>query len=292
MKKRIFTIMLLSLTLLVVCTLTSTVCAVAGNYSKVSIITGEGEIPDDDAENVVVTINKAKLTWSEADPLLGRDVDGYWVGIKVEAPDDIDKEASTIDAVSANGQVLTRFVYDQIKDAETYTTLWKRVDDNTLNSNEDEITLIKYNCYWKKDDTTTTQTITIKLKKDAIELEKEGTVTVTIGDNKFTLTEGNTLSDLTNSEKEILNSYKIASEGYIFSHFENEQGKVIKEDDPIIEDVTLKPIFIADPNYVPATQSNDDFDNTPKTGVVDVVGYTLLVVIVSAIGIIVLNKKY
>ena len=58
----------------------------ATDYAKVEIITGTGSISNDEQANVTVSINDVDLKWSEADPKVGRDVDGWWIGVKFTAP--------------------------------------------------------------------------------------------------------------------------------------------------------------------------------------------------------------
>ena len=292
MNKKILLINVLLITLFMIFAFASVVNAADAGYGKVSLRSGTGTIlPSDTNADVTVTYQHAQLAWAEADPDIGRDVDGYWIGIQVDAPEGINKTSSTIDATTSNGT--THFVYDNVKDNETYVTLWKRVDNTVLDSEEEEITLIQYEFNWVKDGADAT-----KVTKDAVELDETGTVTVTIGSHKFTLTEGKSLSDLTTSEMAILYSYSEPTEaGVIFSHFEDEEGNIIEFDDAITEDITLHAVFAEDPDYKeptePSTESKEDeLDESPKTGVESApIAIVSAVALISLAGIIVIEKK-
>ena len=288
MKNKILSIMTALLVLTLALTVATPVKATveADKYGKVEITGGStGTVSGSQEENTVVVVKEANLKWVAADPSVGRNVDGYWIGVKITAPSGIDATKSKMTRTGATK------TFDSIKDGSDYAGLWVRVDENKLAAATDELVLQNYKFTWVKttsgsEDTVTTQNLTVKVKvdKEKIKLDKEGTVEVKVGGKTFTLTKGKSLNDLTDKEKATLAELKKAPKGKKFVAFVDEKGNVVKESAAINVDVKLTAKF----EKVEAKKKSKD--PTPNTGV-DVYAVAGAILVVSALGVVALSKR-
>ncbi len=306
MKKRILTILLLAVALIMVFALTNTVKAADDKFATVEQL-GESAVSNittNTSANVEITYNELDIKWSEAKPDIGRYKNGWWVGVKVNAPDGM-SESELQNSKYDNGTAVKSFWdYKDSTSEKHYIGVWVSVDKEMLKTAEETLTIGTYKFDWDNNGTFE-QTLTIKVKPTGINLDTNvdgGTkiVTVTIGDKVFSLEEGQTLADLPEYEKELLEQLKTPEEGYKFVGLYKGEEE-FDEETAITEDIELEVKFEeeevveetpAPESPAPEKADTEDLDDTPKTGIVDVLGYVAIITVVSAMGIAVLNKKH
>ncbi len=287
MKNKILSIMtaLLVLTLALTVAIPVKATVEADKYGALDIIGGsQGSVSGSQEENTIVVVKEANLKWVAADKAIGRDVDGYWIGIKVTVPTNADLTKSTM---TRDGNVTKTF--ESIKDGDNYAGLWVRVDENKLAAAKGDLLLKEYTLTWvmkngNEQTTPTVQHVTVKVQKNAVKLDKANTVTVKVGGKTFTLTKGKSLNDLTDKEKATLAELKKAPKGKKFVAFVDEKGKVVKESDKINADVKLTAKFEK------VETKKKEKDPTPNTGV-DVYSVAGAILVVSALGVVALSKR-
>ena len=113
-------------------------------YGKVTALTGEeynivGEvdIEGNETESVTVTMTKMKLKCVPEDPAIGRPVDGWWAGIRVDAPDEITDDTMAGEAqYKANGGEFQDFLtfQDGAKNGDYWIGMWNLVNEEKLNA--------------------------------------------------------------------------------------------------------------------------------------------------------------
>ena len=183
---------LLSLALLMGMIPTSIIGSFALNGEKlgtVTVLSPEGTVANENGTDVKVNFGSdIDLTWSPADPTVGRMQDGWWVGIKMTAPADMTKEQH-FDKVSYQSGVSLKDgtwsaeknfweVQDSDKtaeDTERYLTMWGRINEQFINDALFEDGKIRY--AWRFDwdgDKTYEQQVTIEIDADGLKLKKDG----------------------------------------------------------------------------------------------------------------------
>ena len=111
-------------------------------YGKVTALTGEeynivGEvdIEGNETESVTVTMTKMKLKCVLEDAAIGRPVDGWWAGIRVDAPDGITDEMVGVAKYKANGGEFQSFLESQDGENGNYWIgMWNLVNEEKLNA--------------------------------------------------------------------------------------------------------------------------------------------------------------
>lgn len=154
---------------------------------QVSAITESSiaEIMKEDQSNITVTYNKEiTLDWSPADEAIGRTKDGWWVGIKMTAPN--------LDLSVLQNATYESFAYgsaEPIKnksfwgnkdskdtDAEQYITLWAFVNKESINnaiSSEEGFISTSWSFDWNNNGIID-QTVTTKIAPESVKLNKDG----------------------------------------------------------------------------------------------------------------------
>ncbi len=186
-----------------------TALAATTDMGTLSGITDGGVLTDENGENAVITYSNASLEWSEADPSIERNVDGWWVGVKMTAPTDIDISAAKYQRCTSlakdswtEGMSFAEKKDSADGDAEQYITLWGMINEQYLNDailNNKNINYV-WRFSWDGNETYE-QTITvnvvpqeIKLMKDDIQVypSTEGNGTVSVLSEGLTVNNANT----------------------------------------------------------------------------------------------------
>ncbi len=308
----------------------------AQDYGTVTAITGSPSIDSNDSETVTLTYSSLNVEWAKQEG--DRNKNGWWIGIKVTAPDNANKDTATIKRKQYGEDWIEGIKFNDKKDGESEINLWAYIDDTILTSNKNKT----FDLYEAQFDWGNGKTQTIKIKIDASEanfgnlqlntsssMSKVFVVDLGTGaaarESNFTIERGKTLEEgLSASEKDIFNSYKaikgfvrfykFTGPGYTFeadkvSDYEankfdpdkdaiNEENVVIvayiNNVAPVLTPTESAPAPVASaPDAAPAPAGEKD--NTPKTGVTDIVGYVVTITVFSAMGIVVLinkSKKY
>ena len=143
-------------------------------YGKVTALTGEeynivGEvdIEGDETKSVTVTMTKMKLKRVLEDAAIGRPVDGWWAGIRVDAPDEITDDTMAGGAqYKANGGEFQDFLtfQDGAKNGDYWIGMWNLVNEEKLNACRADGTNLTttYEFDWNGDEIID-QTITVEI---------------------------------------------------------------------------------------------------------------------------------
>ena len=292
MKKRFLTIIMLAFALFFAFAITNKVEA-ATNYGTVESLVGAADISG--TENIVVKYNQLNLTWSEADPDVGRNMNGWWIGIKINAPAGMSEEQLQKATYERLGSTVKFWDVKDSKGEPHYVNAWVRIGEEMIEGKQDVVTIAEYKLDWDNNGTPE-QTITIQVVPTAVNLNRDSTVvSVKIGNRQFTLKKNETLNDLPEADKKVLETLKTPEEGKVFVGLFNNNVK-FEETTPITTDIELEVRFedapVSPSPVVSPTPAQKPQDTTPKTGTVDIIGYVSIITIVAAIGIIVLNKKH
>lgn len=189
LKERVIA-MLLAVTLIVGMLPFNTVAATgSAAYGTVEGITAGAEVTDANGAAPVVKYETADLTWTPADPSIGRMSDGWWVGIKITAPADMTTQADFIvdsatyvkyqtgvgDGWSADKNFWNAQDSDKsAEDTPRYLTMWGKLDENilkTANMNGKSVTY-KWQFDWDMDGSFE-QLVTLSIDPSTIELVKD-----------------------------------------------------------------------------------------------------------------------
>lgn len=324
MKKRILTILLLASVLFITFAITNSVKAATDlgpQFATVTSISGSADIAGSGTEKVTIKYNELDLKYFEADTSVGRDSAGWWIGMKIVAPNGMTEDQLKEVKFQRWGEERMFWNVKDSKAAPHYFEAWFRVDKQVLKNTKEDVSIIDYTFDWNNDGTAE-QTISVFVVPDKIKLDNKDVISITVGDRVFTIREGKTLKDLAEYDYELLQKQTVPAEGKKFVGFFTEDGKQVKEDDAITADMELIPRFENieetpdedeptkdEPSKEEQTkdeQTKDEQtkeeqkkeeqtkekDDTPKTGITDVIGYVAIVTVVSAIGIVVLNKRH
>lgn len=154
-------------------------------YGKVEEITKDASIINDASANVVVECKNATLTWYPADPTIGRNSAGWWVGIKVNAPSSLtsktDCENIKYGNKSGSDWSVKSFWNNQDSDinkadAPRYITMWGRVTKEWIKQwiteNRGNI-VYRWRFDWDQDGTYEQQ-VTLSFDPKTITLKQDG----------------------------------------------------------------------------------------------------------------------
>ncbi len=142
-------------------------------YAEVHSFSG-GEITGSKTENTVVTIAEATLQWCEKDESVGRNQDGWWVGIKIVAPDGVDLSKAIYQRRSGgtfDGAEVKTFEPER----DRYLGMWGLITADYLESFSNSGKKMNYvwRFSWDGDDVYE-QTIAITIDPNGITLKQDG----------------------------------------------------------------------------------------------------------------------
>ncbi len=251
-------------------------------FGKVTVLSeGTSSIDNNSTANVTVKYTSGNLKWYPKDPDVNRNFDGYWIGIRIDAP-----EGRAEGAKYQRGGVSVKF--DDVKDGQDYVNAWVGVTEERLaqiKAAGTPYTLIVYDFDWDADGNYDDQKITIQIDPDQISLEKipethaKVTVNSIVGNRVFTVEKGKSLNEyLSKEEKEALNELQVAPKGKKFiGLFKGETQFSL--DEKINTDITLTARF-------------EDIakDESPKLGVTDSMLFVSIITLLSMTGIITIKK--
>ena len=306
MKTKFLTVIMLAFALFFTFAITSKVHA-DSQYGTVESLVGNAEITG--TENIVVKYNTLNLTWAEADPDVGRMMNGWWIGIKIKAPEGMSEQQLKEATYTRFGETVKFWNVKDSTGEPHYVNAWVRIGQEMIEGKQDVVTMAKYELDWDNNGTPE-QTITIQVVPTEVKLNRDSTiVSVKVGDRQFTLKKNETLNDLPEADKKVLETLKTPEEGKVFVGLFNNNVK-FDETTPIETDIELEVRFAdeqKDPQTPetpenPTTPENpptnttpevqEPKDETPKTGTVDIIEYVVAITMIAGIGIVVLNKKY
>lgn len=282
----------------------------ANVYGTVDVLTGEPTITDDGNGNMIINFTKEQinnLKWVEHDDNgTEREKNGWWLGFKVTAPENADLDKSVYSDGKESNQS-----FKQVLDADNvrYCSFWVFLDENMLASHSTTWNAYKFTFNWvnkteNPEPVVKPLSVTVSIDPTGAKLdttpenpENAGNIIrVTVDGKIFTMLKGETLDDLSPSDKAELNKLK-TKEGYTFDGFfktVDGQEVEVKETDPINEDTVLTSKFtkIEEPpaQPEPPQETPKANDTTPKTGVSNIDLIVLGIGIISLVGIIIVKK--
>lgn len=180
-----------------------TVTTMGANTGSVSDAT------ESDVVTTTVSYTELNLNFAEANPDIDRNVNGWWVGVLVTAPNSIDGAEAAQKAVYGSADYVKdgEFIkagksFYTYKDGEWNIQLWKRVDKEQLEDAENPYELMNYYFDWNGDNKVD-QRIIIKIDPTNVNFKTPQDsgidteyVNVIIGKRTFSLPKGTTLKSL------------------------------------------------------------------------------------------------
>ncbi len=129
MKKSFIFIFMLIISSFFVMTVKAEGCSGNSCGTVSALTTGEVTITPTagNESEVTVTYNKANLPWSDKDEAAGRNVAGWWLGIKFTAP--TENFDGTKAKFTRGGKTIN---FSDVKDGENYFGAWTYLDDKKL----------------------------------------------------------------------------------------------------------------------------------------------------------------
>ncbi len=135
----------------------------------------ESLIAGGEVNGSTVTFNSLELDWTAKDETIGRNEDGWWVGIKVLAPEGMTEEELKLSKYISNTEKSFWLNKDSKDGANRhYIELWGIINENYINSAKEkgkEYLEYKYQFDWNADGTYE-QPVTIKVKVNGVVLNK------------------------------------------------------------------------------------------------------------------------
>ena len=269
-----------------------TVHAAEGLYGTVA--KGMGDDTNFEAvgvKDITVTYKAAELKWYPADPAGGRNIDGWWVGVKIIAPDGVSEEAKMKRPDKTLGTVEKYFAKNKggVEDSDPsspqrFFGAWIYVDKELLNNKENPLTIGNYELDWNGDGTYE-QTIKIQVNPNNISFTKEeGVVAFTIkganGSRIFSIKgTDKKLSDLNEEEQELITTLIKPKDGQKFVGYKTADGELFDVENGTLEDdMVLTAVYEDIPAEVASENSNDT--KNPDTSDINI--YLLLLITVSS----------
>lgn len=314
-------IIVLVITILLIFSFSNVVRAEGSEYGKVTNLSdAEVEITGSETADVELIYNRLKLVWYKAEPSIGRNVDGYWVGYRIDFPEALGG-ASAPQAEVEKAKYRRKFTgYDwsevksfySARDGQWFMTGWTQITQERLNANDGEFSLFEAEFDWQGDGTYE-QKLTIKVNAKNVELDSSNVTTVTIKESgngasseerTFLIQTGKSLNEgLIESELDEIEGIR-NKEGFVKFYKEGAEDEEFSFDEAINEkEITIIAQFDAEitepepedttpePEPEEPKEKDDEKDDTPKTGGFNFVGYVATITVVSAIGIIIIRKK-
>lgn len=204
------------------------------DYASVTTLTG-GTVNGNQTENVEVLIEETSLNWVEANSLRS---EGWWVGIKVEAPDGFSNEATYKRKSNPTAEYGSAISFATAKDGENYIELWFAVSPESLNKFKSEnrnLTMV-YAFDWNAD-TTYEQEITFSVVPSEKIVLVKGSEQVYPADNNAIAINGYTGVYDGNAH-----TATVSAEGYTVKYSENNVD--FSETVPSITEVGEKKVYV------------------------------------------------
>ncbi len=163
----------------------------AGTLGKASSLTAGGAVSGSMTNLATVTFDQVQLEWSPADPMLGRNSDGWWAGIRIDAPAGMTTQEDLTNAVyqtgvgtgwSANKSFWNAQDSDKNNpDTTRFLTMWGLLDEQIIkNAGADGIVRYSWRFDWDGDGVFE-QRLHLDLKVGGITLMKDGAQTYPLG---------------------------------------------------------------------------------------------------------------
>ncbi len=258
-------------------------------YGEVTNLSdAEVDIEGSETANVNLKYNRLNLVWYKADPSIGRTVDGYWVGYRVDFPESLggaSAEQSVVEKAQYRGK-FTGYEWSENKsfynarDGKWFMTGWVQITQNMLDANEGEFDLFEVEFDWDGNGTFE-QNIKIQINSKNVVLDPSNVTTVTIKESgngasdevrRFLIETGKSLNEgLIQSELDILENIR-NEEGFVKFYKEGVEDEEFSFDETIDEtEITIIALFdkqtiTPEPDEPTPTPEPDEPTPTPEPG--------------------------
>lgn len=169
----------LALTLVMVLSLLPVRASAVTVGRNIEVLTGEATQNGGGSNgDLAFNFEKLELEWYPKDESVGRNQDGWWIGIRVTMPDGADPETAAFTTQRFDGAESKKISFKDARDGENNViTLWAFIDEETAHTyaNSSSNSYMIYRFYWWKGETRT-QGINLSLDPRVLTLKKDGKV--------------------------------------------------------------------------------------------------------------------
>ena len=146
---------------------------------NVEVLTGEATMFGGSNGDLAFNFEKLELEWYPKDESVGRNQDGWWIGIRVTMPDGADPETAAFTTQRFDGAESKKISFKDARDGENNViTLWAFIDEETAHTyaNSSSNSYMIYRFYWWKGEENRAQGIRLNLPAQVLTLKKDGKV--------------------------------------------------------------------------------------------------------------------
>ena len=147
---------------------------------NVEVLTGEATMFGGGSNgDVGLNFEKLELEWYPKDESVGRNQDGWWIGIRVTMPDGADPETAAFTTQRFDGAESKKISFKDARDGENNViTLWAYIDEELAHTyaNSSSNSYMIYRFYWWKGEENRAQGIRLNLPAQVLTLKKDGKV--------------------------------------------------------------------------------------------------------------------
>ena len=147
--------------------------------NNVEVLTGEAEMTGSGSiGDLAFNFEELELEWYPKDESVGRNQDGWWIGIRVTMPDGVDPETAAFTTQRFDGAESKKISFKDARDGENNViTLWAYIDEELAHTfaNSSAPYMI-YRFYWWKGEENRAQGIRLNLPAQVLTLKKDGKV--------------------------------------------------------------------------------------------------------------------
>ena len=147
--------------------------------NNVEVLTGEATMFGGSDGDLAFDFDKLELEWYPKDESVGRNQDGWWIGIRVTMPDGVDPETAAFTTQRFDGAESKKISFKDARDGENNViTLWAFIDEETAHTyaNSSSNSYMIYRFYWWKGEENRAQGIRLNLPAQVLTLKKDGKV--------------------------------------------------------------------------------------------------------------------
>ena len=148
--------------------------------NNVEVLTGEAEMTGSGSiGDLAFNFEKLELEWYPKDESVGRNQDGWWIGIRVTMPDGADPETAAFTTQRFDGAESKKISFKDARDGENNViTLWAYIDEELAHTyaNSSSNSYMIYRFYWWKGEENRAQGIRLNLPAQVLTLKKDGKV--------------------------------------------------------------------------------------------------------------------
>ncbi len=147
---------------------------------NVEVLTGEAtRFGGGSNGDLAFNFEKLELEWYPKDESVGRNQDGWWIGIRVTMPDGADPETAAFTTQRFDGAESKKISFKDARDGENNViTLWAYIDEELAHTfaNSSSNSYMIYRFYWWKGEENRAQGIRLNLPAQVLTLKKDGKV--------------------------------------------------------------------------------------------------------------------